>query len=87
MYFCERIYRIIVESYKVVMNMIFSNIGKLIDKSPYKNEYVMMYMEVSRNTLSNWRTGKAYPSVPKLFKLSRLLGVTVEDLYEYKEDI
>ncbi|MCM3216082.1 helix-turn-helix domain-containing protein [Niallia taxi] len=42
-------------------------------------------MEVSRNTLSNWRTGKAYPSVPKLFKLSRLLGVTVEDLYEYRK--
>lgn len=70
----------------VVMNMLISNIGKLIDESPYKNEYVMMYMEVSRNTLSNWRTGKSFPSVPKLYKLSRLLGVTIEDLYEYIEN-
>jgi len=70
----------------VVMNMLISNIGKLIDESPYKNEYVMMYMEVSRNTLSNWRTGKSFPSVPKLYKLSRLLGVTIEELYEYIEN-
>lgn len=66
--------------------MLISNIGRLIDQSPYKNEYVMNYMEVSRNTLSNWRTGKAYPSIEKAFKLSRLLGVSVEDLFTYKED-
>jgi DNA-binding XRE family transcriptional regulator len=68
------------------MKMLICNIGKLIDDSPYKNEYVMKYMEVSRNTLSNWRNGKAYPSMPKSFKLARLLGVKVDDFYEYKED-
>lgn len=65
--------------------MLISNIGKLIDQSPYKNEYVMKYMEVSRNTLSNWRTGKAFPTVEKAFKLSRLLNVSVEELFEYEE--
>jgi putative transcriptional regulator len=66
--------------------MLKSNIGRLIDESPYKNEFVMNYMGVSRNTLSNWRTGKAFPTIEKAFKLSRLLGVTVEDLFEYEEE-
>ncbi|WP_410489299.1 helix-turn-helix transcriptional regulator [Bacillus sp. DTU_2020_1000418_1_SI_GHA_SEK_038] len=65
--------------------MLKSNIGKLIDESPYKNEYVMRYMEVSRNTLSNWRTGKAFPSIEKAFKLSRLLNKTVEELFEWED--
>ncbi|RKH70878.1 XRE family transcriptional regulator [Corallococcus sp. AB032C] len=66
--------------------MLKSNIGRLIDESPYKNEFVMKYMGISRNTLSNWRTGKAFPTIEKAFKLSRLLGVTIEDLFEYTEE-
>jgi putative transcriptional regulator len=70
----------------MVIDMLISNIGRKIDESPFKNEYVMNYMEVSRNTLSNWRTGKTYPPIEKAFKLSRLLGCSVEDLFIYKED-
>ncbi|MCP3738833.1 hypothetical protein NLX69_04045 [Rossellomorea sp. BNER] len=36
--------------------------------------------------MSLWRSGKSIPSVEKSFKLSRLLGVTVEDLFEWKDD-
>jgi putative transcriptional regulator len=68
------------------MIMLKSYIGRLIDESPYKNEFVMKYMGISRNTLSNWRTGKAFPTIEKAFKLSRLLGVTIEDLFEYIEE-
>lgn len=46
----------------------------------------MKELGVSANTLSNWATGKAIPSLEKAFKLSRILKVSVEDLYEYKED-
>lgn len=66
--------------------MLKSNIGRLIDQSPYKNEYVMNYMGVSRNTLSNWRTGKALPSLEKAFKLSRLLNTSIDKMFEYEED-
>ncbi|WP_419156949.1 helix-turn-helix transcriptional regulator [Rossellomorea sp. BNER] len=66
--------------------MIKSRIGEFIDKSPFKNEYVRQYMGVSKNALSLWRSGKSIPSVEKSFKLSRLLGVTVEDLFEWKDD-
>lgn len=62
--------------------MLKSNIGKLIDESPYKNEYVREYMGISRNTLSNWRSGKSYPTIEKAFMLAELLGVKVDDLYD-----
>lgn len=60
-------------------------IGDLIKNSPYKREYIQKYMEISRNTLSNWCTGRTYPSIPQAYVLAKLLGVTVEDLYEWKE--
>lgn len=66
--------------------MLKSNIGILLKRSPYKREYIQKYMDVSANTLSNWSTGKSKPTIEDAYKLSRLLGVTVEDLYEYKED-
>jgi transcriptional regulator with XRE-family HTH domain len=59
-----------------------SKIGKLIDKSPYKRKYIQIHFNKSRNTISNWCTGKTYPIVPELFELARLLGVWVDDLYE-----
>ncbi|MEH7381749.1 helix-turn-helix domain-containing protein [Bacillus sp. JJ1533] len=66
--------------------MLISKIGDCIKESPYSREYIRKKMKVSTNTLSNWSTGKSIPSAIQLFKLSRLLGKTVEDLYEYIED-
>ncbi|MEH7391287.1 helix-turn-helix transcriptional regulator [Bacillus sp. JJ1474] len=59
-----------------------SNIGWLIDKSPYNREYIRQHFNKSRNTISNWCTGKSYPSVSELFALAVLLNVKVDDLYE-----
>ncbi|MEK4669128.1 helix-turn-helix transcriptional regulator [Niallia sp. FSL R7-0271] len=67
-------------------NSIKINLGEIIKESPYKREYIQKHMEISRNTLSNWCTGRTYPSIPQAFKLSRILGVTVEDLYKWKDD-
>jgi transcriptional regulator with XRE-family HTH domain len=59
-----------------------SNIGKLIDESPYKREYIRKRFNKSRNTISNWCTGKSYPSVPELFEIAEILGRSVDELYE-----
>ncbi|ASN05315.1 helix-turn-helix transcriptional regulator [Virgibacillus necropolis] len=64
--------------------MIISLIGSYIKQSPYDRPYICEYMEVSNNTLSSWCTGKHYPSIPQLFKLANLLGVSIADLYQYK---
>lgn len=63
-----------------------NNLSKLIEESPYKREYVRKYVNVSRNTLTNWCTGKTYPSVPQLLKLSKLLNVKIEEIYSLEEE-
>lgn len=63
--------------------MIKSRIGEVIKNSPYNRSYIRRYMGgISENTLSNWCTGKTYPKAPDLFKLAKVLGVKVDDLYE-----
>ncbi|MBS4193470.1 helix-turn-helix transcriptional regulator [Bacillus sp. FJAT-49870] len=63
-----------------------SNIGELIDKSPYKREYFREKFNKSRNTISNWCTGKSYPSIPEMYELAEILKVDPGDLYERIND-
>lgn len=63
-----------------------SKIGELIDGSPYKREYIRKVFNKSRNTISNWCTGKSYPSPPEMFELAKLLNCKVDDLYEVEEE-
>ena len=66
--------------------MLISKIKAYIELSPYSREEIKKYMGISENTISAWCSGKSRPTLNDAFKLSRRLGVTVEDLYEYKED-
>lgn len=59
-----------------------SKIGEIIEEKGYKKKYVAEQIGVSANQLSNWITGKNYPTVDKAFRLAEVLGVSVEDLYE-----
>lgn len=68
-----------------VTKMIKNNLGRLIDESPYKREYIQKYVGVSRGTLTNWITGKSYPTVPHLLKLAKILNVDINKIY-YLED-
>lgn len=62
-----------------------SKIGVIIDESPYKREYIRKHFNKSRNTISNWCTGRSYPTVPELFELAALLDKKVDELYEILE--
>lgn len=68
------------------MNKLKSNIGKLINESPYKRDYFRKRYGKTANTISNWCTGKSYPSVQELYDLADILGVKVDDLYERIND-
>jgi putative transcriptional regulator len=59
-----------------------SKIGERIDEQGYKRKFVAEKMGVSPNQLSNWVTGKSYPTTEKLFKLAKVLQCKVDDLYE-----
>lgn len=62
--------------------MMKSRIGEFIDKNGFKKKYIAQQLEVTPNQLSNWISGKSHPTVEKLFKLAKLLGVKADDLYE-----
>lgn len=66
--------------------MVVNKLGELIKNSPYKRPYIEKYMNVSRNTLSNWCTSKTYPSVSQILLLCELLNVKFEDIYELRKD-
>jgi putative transcriptional regulator len=67
-----------------VMNM-KSRIGEWIDLRGYRRKYIANLMGVSQNQLSNWVTGRSYPTAEKLFKLAKVLDCKVDEMYE-KED-
>lgn len=62
-----------------------NNLEVIIEKSPYKRQYIWEYVGVSRNTLTNWSTGKSYPNAPQILKLCELLNVKFEDIYQIKK--
>jgi putative transcriptional regulator len=65
--------------------MLISRIGALLRVSKYRREYIIKELEITQNTLSNWVTGKTYPTIDKAYILAELLGVKVDDLYERKK--
>ena len=62
--------------------MLKSKIGMLLRTSKYRREFIQKELDISANTLSNWVSGKTYPTIDKAFKLAELLEVDVNDLYE-----
>lgn len=62
--------------------MIRSRIGELLRVSKYRREFILNQLGVSKNTLSNWVSGKTYPTADKMYILADLLDVKVDDLYE-----
>ncbi|QBP06971.1 XRE family transcriptional regulator [Virgibacillus phage Mimir87] len=53
-----------------------------IAKSEMSKKEVAEKMAVSQTVLSRWANGHSMPSVNNLFKLAKLLGCKVDDLYE-----
>jgi hypothetical protein len=64
------------------MKKLKSNIGWLIDKSPYNREFLKKRYSKTATTISSWCTGRSYPSAIELFDIAELLNVKVDDLYE-----
>lgn len=65
--------------------MVICLLGAYIKQSKYSRNEICKIFGISANTLSNWCTGKTYPSIPQLLHLSKLLNVKLDDLYKLKE--
>jgi putative transcriptional regulator len=59
-----------------------NNVDYYIEKSGLKLKFVAKELDVSMTQLRNWRSGRSFPTVPKLFKLALLLDVELTELYE-----
>lgn len=65
-----------------VFNLLKSRIGLLLRVSKYRREFIQNKLGISANTLTNWCTGRTYPTIDKAIELAELLEVEVSDLYE-----
>lgn len=63
-----------------------SNIGELIDKKGYKKKYIATKLDVTPTQLSNWVSGRSYPTIEKAFRLAEILDCKVDDLYIINSD-
>jgi putative transcriptional regulator len=45
-------------------------------------KFVAEQMQMTPTQLSDWESGRKYPRIDKAFKLAKVLGVGIEDLYE-----
>ncbi|WP_349730086.1 helix-turn-helix transcriptional regulator [Peribacillus frigoritolerans] len=63
--------------------MVISKIGILLRNSKYKREFIQKELGITANTLSNWSTGKTYPTIDKAYELAKLLDVNITDLYQW----
>lgn len=43
-------------------------------------------MNESKQMISLWSTGKKQPTLKKAFKLARILGCSIEELWDYEEE-
>ncbi|MDE5054919.1 helix-turn-helix transcriptional regulator [Niallia taxi] len=66
--------------------MLKSRIGELLRISKYRREFIIKELGISPNTLTNWVTGKTYPTMDKALILVKLLECKLEDLYEEKDN-
>lgn len=44
------------------------------------------YMEVTKQTMNGWATGRIIPPMEKGFKIAKFLKCKVDDLWVYKEE-
>ena len=55
-------------------------IGNLIDKSGLNDKALAEKMKVSVQAINKWRHGHSIPDIENLYLLSRIIGVSVDEL-------
>jgi putative transcriptional regulator len=57
-------------------------IGEIRRNKGLMQKFVAQQMEMTHQQLSDWENGRAYPRIDKAYKLAKVLGVKLEDLYK-----
>lgn len=59
---------------------------KLRTQKKWSQEFVSRRLEVSRQTISNWESGKSVPNLDHAYKIAKLFGVSVDELMETHDE-
>lgn len=62
------------------MSRIGKNIKKARTEKGYTQEQLAQKLSVTRNTISNYETGRGYPSIDSLKAIAEFFGVTIDEL-------
>lgn len=62
------------------------NIEKLIKESGLRKDFIAAKLRTSTRMLRKYEKGESIMPMEKAYILARLLGVRVDDLYEYEEE-
>ena len=57
------------------------NIKTLREKKGLRQADIAEELQIDRSAVAKWETGEAMPKSDKLPKLAKVLGCTIEDLY------
>lgn len=68
------------------MNMLKSRINEVLNERGLKQVWVAKQMGINQTVLSRWANNRGKPSVDRLFKLAKVIGCKVDDLYEWIEE-
>lgn len=63
-----------------------SNIKWLVAKSDLTQKEIAKRLDISPQQFNMWATGRKYPRIDKAQQLAKILGCTLNDLYEKDED-
>ena len=63
-----------------------TKLKELRKQNHYSQEYVAEQLNISRQAISHWENGRAYPDIDNLVLLAELYGVSVDELLEDEGD-
>jgi transcriptional regulator with XRE-family HTH domain len=64
------------------MYIVKSKIGELVEESGLRRNFIAKHCGVTTKQVSNWCTGRSFPTFEKAFILAYLLKCKVDDLAE-----
>ena len=69
------------------MKTLGDNLRKSREKKCYTQEYVSRQLNISRQAISKWETGKGYPDLDNLIILSNLYNISLDELVDNKSEV
>jgi putative transcriptional regulator len=74
--------RFLGETHQFMKDKVRNRIRVVLAEKDLTSKWLAERIPVSGNTLSRWINNGAQPSLPKLFKIARILEVDIKDLIE-----